>query len=240
MELGAEQLFEHFDKMEVGCADYINSSVTLSEFGKFCNILIEYLGPLMAAWRSKSDNFYSLLERVKTSFDSFIAADLFSEDPSFQKTMAKIQPLLSEPSDPNMLQLERVYFNYYKVFYYKLRRAQSHLVMCTQSWRTNEHVRAQKSITAYIDNMIARKPEGLELMDALLLQPDTCSALEQFLVKKMKPMLKCSCGQRADVFAYPCNCPCYCNECWELQEKKTDEFCPVCRRPCDSMIEVTH
>lgn len=235
-----EKLFDWFDWMSIGRSDYINLDIRLSDFGKFCNILVEYVGPLITARKSNASNFSNLLEHIKSSFASFQTVNLFPEDPSFNNTLAIIQPLLSDPNEENMLKLENIYINYYKLFYYRLRRAHCHLALFTQAWSTNDQVRAKKQILDYIEKMVARKPEGVNLLDPLLLDPSTCRALETFLVKTKRPMLKCSCGQRADIFALPCNCPCYCRDCWEFENHPPADLCPLCKRPCKSMIEVTH
>lgn len=243
-EVNGAELFKAVDKYVTGNSKMVNVEVPLDELGAFCNLLLPYLQNLLKAGKGEQAQLASTVDRCKKMFGQFQTL-LKDKDPKFLEVIARLLELLDmiESDKENvMAEIQEIYRLYYSLFYGQMRRAQAHIGLTTgKQSRTTEAIQAQDAVTKYLKRTLEpQKPEDVCLIDPLLLDVESCQAVEKFLRKNKKPFLKCFCGQRADMFALPCNCPCYCSDCWEFEGDADAETCPRCHRKVTQFVEVTH
>lgn len=243
-EVNGAALFNAVDKYLTDNSKKINIDVPLDELGSFCNLVLPYLQNLLKAADGEPEQFTNIVGKCQKMFVEFRKL-LKDKDAKFLEVIDRLLVLLNqiEQDKENVLaEVSEIYKGYYSLFYGQMKRAQAHIILTTgKQSRTKEVTQAQDGVTKYLNRTLEpQKPADIRAIDPLLLDVESCQAVEKFLRKNRKPFLKCFCGQRADMFALPCNCPCYCSDCWEFEGDSSAENCPRCHRQVTQFVEVTH
>lgn len=243
-EINGAALFKVVDKYLSNNSKWVNPDCSLDELGAFCNLLLPYLQNLLKAHKGDQAQFRSIVEKCKSMFAQFQTL-LKDKDAKFLEVTQHLVELLEhmeENSEEKVKEIKEIYRVYYSLFYGQMARAQAHITLTTgKQSRTREAMQAQEAIKKYLTRTLDnQKPDDAIVIDPLLLDVESCHALEKFLVRHRRPYLRCFCGQKADVFALPCNCPCYCSECWEFEGDPSAEMCPRCHRPVAEFVQITH
>jgi hypothetical protein len=128
------------------------------------------------------------------------------------------------------------------LFETRLRRAHAELQLAFPKRATVAEVRAANDkIAKYLQkDMAARRFDGQPQFDVMLTTVQGCTVVQDYLKRHRKAFLRCACSRRADVFAAPCSCACFCLECWEDGAEQDARVCPQCGRPVTEFVIVQH
>lgn len=236
-------LFRALEDLVSGDCELVDLSAPLDELGAFCNLFLPYVSNLVKFYQNKGPDFDNALAKSRANLPQL--AGFVQNQEKFKQTVETVVALLSDfdnDSDAKIAQIEKIKNAYLGLLYTKMKRAQIEITLLTNKVSmTREVIKTKEAITKWTEsNLVPLLSEEMMAIDPLLVSVDACKQMETFLTKHTKPYMKCFCRQRADVFAIPCSCPCYCAECWQCEKDGPCDRCPRCDKPVTEFVQVTH
>ena len=231
-------------QLVAGNCEYVGTDAPLVELGAFCNYFLSFLDTLLKAYRAAKD-FDTALAKCRTELPRL--GELVQSQPKFKEAVDKVVSILSDfesalDQDIKIQEIESIKNAYLALISTKMRRARAEIcLVTTRQNQSSELVKAERTMDTWVKKIVTPlMTDEVSAIDPLVITVDGCEKMEVFLRKHIKPYMKCFCQQRADVFAMPCSCPCFCSECWEFEKDQPVDVCPRCCKAITGFVTVTH
>jgi hypothetical protein len=210
----------------------LDPDIPLDEYGAFS---FAFLSTVVDVLRATPSDLPEAIAAAKSDLAPLFESS--AKQPSLQNLLNAVFAILDDPSQFG--QLTEIARAVYCLLDCRLRRVQAQLVLAAGTNRVDPINRVSTVIAKMMQQLEAYKL-AIQPADVFLLTKEGCRACEKYLNRNRKPFGKCSCQARADVYAVPCNCPCYCSECWEWADKSEPQLCPSCDKPVKEFVVVQH
>jgi hypothetical protein len=229
-------LFKVIDTLAVN-SELVDPDVPLDEFGAFANSFLLIGFEIIQSTRSQSPNLQDIISQAKN--DLIMLLPTVQSQPSLFSLLNQIVGLcdpIGSGDTEKLKELTDIMHSVYSLFEHRLRRVQAQLVLVAGSNRIDELNRLSGRLAKYIEGTLLPMKLDATTVDTFLLTEAGCERLERYLRVHKKPFPKCPCHAKAVVFAYPCNCPCYCVGCWNEAGQPKETICPICSGPISELV----
>jgi hypothetical protein len=238
MEVTSEQeidraLFEAYDRFvcrDIGVSDL---RIPLDEFGQFASSHIRAMSQVLNAFKGPEQNVQEELTKGRNALSNCVK----SECPVVRELTNHALAWVNEREETGGESENNFDWIVWKLFQLRLRRAQAQLKLCTEgNIRSNDVKKALGKAEEYVKTIQGKYSLEDFMDDPLLLKVENCRNVKKWLFGRPRnPRCHLCHSSRAEIFAYPCSCPCSCRDCWVDRVPKT---CPICGKEITEFVMI--
>lgn len=228
-----------FDKMITKNSNIIDQSVIPEEYSSFFHPYLCNVSSLLLTISESEARLNSAIELCSNNLKNLL--NIIKEDDFRRKILdTTIQLIIDIKKPESATELTKLIEKVYLIYDVHIRRQQASICICTTPKnKTTSVVKATEAINNHIRDVLPRcQPCEIPKYDPLMLNIDELDDFEQFLDARVKQFPTCVCNSVATYFAYPCQCPIWCDDCVNKDWIAKSKECPRCSRQITSFVHL--